>query len=132
MKHWSFKSFITDSGRNVFKVWIDAQPKNARAIIHTTLDHIEIRQTLGMPFTKKLEGYKNIWELRAKADNKQYRPLFCLGPNKEIIFLIGATKTGDQKKTKFDPIHAPTTAEARCKLISENRRYICEYKRTEK
>jgi hypothetical protein len=131
MNYWFFNSFLTDLGHDVFKMWMDSQSINAKATIHEIMDHIKIRQSLGKPFTKKLKGYKDIWELVAKADNKQYRPLFCLGPNKgEIIFLIGATKTGDHRKTKFDPIHAPNTAEKRRKIALENRRHIGEYKRT--
>ena len=129
MKYWSFKSFVTDSGRNVFQLWMDSQTISVRATIHETLDQIEILPKLGPPFTKKLVGYDAIWELRAKADNTQWRPLFCLGLNGEIIFLVGATKTGDKKKTKWDPINALETAEKRHKLISGDRRYISEYKR---
>lgn len=129
MKYWFFKSFVTDSGRSVFQLWMDSQTANVRATIHETMDQIEIASKLGPPFTKKLVGYNTIWELRAKADNTQWRPLFCLGIDGEIIFLIGATKTGDKKKTKWDPINAPETAEKRCKLLSIDRRHIGEYKR---
>lgn len=135
MKYWIFKQYISDAGRMEFEEWVNEQPKAAKAAIHETMDQIEIREQLGFPHTKKLKGYDEIWELKTRADNVQYRPLFCEGTEeREICFLIGATKTGGRrgKNTKFKPINAPKTAEKRRKLILKDRRYIVEYRRTKK
>jgi hypothetical protein len=131
MTYWKFRAFIKSSGRNDFQEWMDSKSAKVRATIHEVMDNIIISPTLTAPHSRKLKGYQEIWELKAKIDKVQYRPLFCKGPNVgELIFLIGATKTGDHNKTKFDPINAPKTAEQRRKLIFKDGEYIGEYKRT--
>lgn len=131
MAYWNFKYLIKENGRD-FQAWMDSQPHKVRATIHEIMDYIEINQELDIHVTK-LKDYKGIWELKAKVNKIQYRPLFFVGPSRgELTFLIGATKTGDHKKTKFDPINAPKTAEKRRKLIFKNGENIGVYTRTKK
>lgn len=132
MKYWNFKEYKSDAGHKEFTKWIEEQPKEAKAAIHVTMEQVEIRKLLGPPFTEKLSGADDIWELKAKAANIQYRPLFCLGQPGEIIFLIGATKTGDRRKVKWNPSSAIQTAGKRRKLVLADRRYVDEYKRSKK
>ena len=131
MTYWKFRSFIKNNGRNDFQEWMDCESAKVRATIHEVMDNIEINPTLGPPWARKLKGFTEIWELKAKVDNIQYRPLFCIGPDAgELVFLVVATKTGDSNKTKFNPINAPKTAEQKRKLIFKDGEYIGEYKRT--
>lgn len=110
---------------------MDSQSQDVRATIHEVMDQIKINPRLEYPFAKKLKDH--VWELRAKVEKVQYRPLFCLGLGKGVLtFLIGATKTSHHRKTIFDPINAVATAEARRNLIFENRRQASEYSKTKK
>jgi hypothetical protein len=126
---WKYKQFINhESGRRDFEKWINNEiSPTAKAFIHEAMDSIEIMEQLDYP-ALKLQGYKEIWEIKVKADNKQYRPLFCIGQtDKEIWLLIGATKTGSKGRTKWKPSSAPKTAEKRRKYAINDRRHIIDY-----
>jgi hypothetical protein len=62
-----------------------------------------------LSWTKKLVGYRHIFELRFEVWNVQYRPLFYYGIGQQIIFAFPALEIGDQ----FVPSDAPARAEAR-------------------
>lgn len=125
MTYWNFKTV------DEFQEWMDNQPHDVRATIHEVMDQVKINPRLEPPSVKKLEDH--VWELRAKVNRVRYRPLFCLGPGRgELTFLIGSTKTSNNKKTRFDPINAVKTAETRRNLIFVNRGYIREYSRRKK
>ncbi|MCJ7546110.1 MAG: type II toxin-antitoxin system RelE/ParE family toxin [Deltaproteobacteria bacterium] len=76
------------------------------------------------PYADKLTGYANIWEIRVKSENVQYRPLGCCGPGDKVFsLLVGAREINK----RFDPKDAPKIAEKREKLVYQDEGYLNEY-----
>jgi hypothetical protein len=66
------------------------------------------------PQAKKLQGAGEIYEIRFKANNIEYRPLGCFNTSeKEFIILVWAYK----KQRVYSPAAAITTAQKRAKEI---------------
>jgi hypothetical protein len=115
-KEWTFKVFVSSSGTNEIKKWLNALPENDQAKIDAKIRYLEITKTWGRPYTAKLKGYSDLYEIIVFSGRIQYRPIGCYGPNqKEFTILIGAIEKGD----KFEPRNAPDTAYARSKLIGK-------------
>jgi hypothetical protein len=75
-------------------------------------------------YAEKLKGYEDIYEIKITYQNIQYRPLGCFGPGAgEFTLLIPAIERGSD----FEPRQAPKTAQTRCKLVHQDRRYVDEY-----
>jgi hypothetical protein len=126
MKPWNLKVFISNRGDKEFEVWLNGQPKGARAKIRKILTYLEAMQTWGRPYAAKRKDAKNIWEIIVGFDNIQYRPLGCFAPNREFILLIGATEKGG----RLEPLNAVEIAIKRRSLALKDRRYIDEYYET--
>lgn len=70
------------------------------------------------PKAKKLKGVKDIYEIRFKAEKKQYRPLGFFGPGKdEFTITVWAT----HKQDIYDPDDAIETASQRRDDVIETR-----------
>ena len=127
-KIWSFKVFLTFNGHDVFDEWIKSLDVEAQERIRAMIRRLSVMEMWERPYFSMLKGYKNIGEIRVKANNIQYRPLGCLGPDpKTFVLLIGASKTSKKRKTIWFPKNAPKTALERRELIFEDRRYTGEY-----
>src|SRR4029079_9763782 len=126
MKAWKILNFIKprDIGHiNPIREWIDAQTVKAGVKIDTRIQYLEVTKVWDSKYCKKLSGHDEIYELRIVFNNIQYRPLGCMGPKDgEFTILIGAIEKG-----RFIPPDAPSTAEARRKLVFEDRRYLHEH-----
>ena len=68
-------------------------------------------------WTKKLEGFRRIFEMRFEVMNVQYRPLFFFGVEQQVIFVFPALEIGDD----FKPPDAPERADARRQSIIAGR-----------
>ncbi|MCL5289763.1 MAG: type II toxin-antitoxin system RelE/ParE family toxin [Bacillota bacterium] len=58
----------------------------------------EFGPLLGMPYVRKIEGTDDIWELRIRLANNQFRLLYFIFSNNKIVMLHGF-----QKKTQKTP-----------------------------
>ena len=80
------------------------------------------RSSWGMPDFKPFGG--GIFEIRFKADGKQYRPLGYDGPGPhQFTILIGAYK----KMRKWTPLNAQETARKRRREIENGIRKVRQY-----
>ena len=125
MKLWSFKVFVKSNGSDAFKEWLVSQDEDAEEKIRATIKLLSVTRLWSRPHFAKLYGHNNIYEIIIKGKDKQYRPLGCFGPGPQIFtLLIGASKKGKV----WTPANAKTTAEKRCKLVYNNRRYLNDYR----
>jgi hypothetical protein len=121
--HWTFKDYLSASGRNEIHDWLNRLPPASKATLTVLIQNLEASPTLGEPYMKKMKEHADLYELRAKADNIQYRPLCCYGPGRrEVTILIGASKKGNT----WDPPAALKTATARMKDFREEGR-TCDH-----
>lgn len=124
MDYWTFKVYISENGANEIEGWLADLPPKVRAKIRARFSYLAITRIWIKNYAEKLKGYENIIEIKITYLNTQYRPLGCCGPGaREFTLLIPAKEIGSE----FEPKHAPTTAQKRCKLIHRDRRYIGEY-----
>ena len=124
MKIWTFKVFVKPNGRDTFKEWIESLDVDAQERIKAMIRRLSVMKTWGRPYFSGLKGHKNIYEIRVKTKDKQYRPLGCIGPGPQVFtLLIGASKKGKV----WSPPKAIETAEKRLKLVFKDWRYIGEY-----
>jgi hypothetical protein len=128
MKIWSFKVFVKRSGRDSFEEWLTSIDVEAEERIRAMIRRLSVMEKWEKPYFSGLKGYKDIYEIRVNANNVQYRPLGCFGPErKTFVLLIGASKTSKKRKTIWSPKNAPKTANKRRELILEDRRYVGGY-----
>lgn len=66
------------------------------------------------PYAAKLSGVKDVYEIRFKADNKQYRPMGFFGPREnEFTIVVWAIEKGKI----YNPHDAVTLSERRRKDV---------------
>jgi len=124
MKISDFKVFVSERGNREFDEWLSGLPAGPKAKIKKIITYLEITRIWNRPYAAKLKTTDKIWEIIAKSNNVQYRPLGCFGPkNGEFTLLIGAT----ERDRKLEPINAAKIAEERRKLIFRDERYTDEY-----
>jgi hypothetical protein len=106
---WKFRTYTSPAGRN------DVQKAIAKAraavITHFSVAVRYLANTPKIdwkePDAKKLTGVKDIYEIRFKAEKKQYRPLGFFGPRPgEFTITVWAT----HKQNIYDPQNAIETA----------------------
>lgn len=118
MRIWTIKSYIKDSGKDVIREWLNDLPTEAKVEIQRRFRYLETQTNWGKPDFKKLKGYHHIYEMRITWQRNRYRPLGFFIPNShEFVLLIGAVEKG----SKFEPLHAPETAEVRRKQVLEGK-----------
>lgn len=120
-KTWTFKVFVSSSGTNKIRKWLNALPQNDQAKIDALIRQLEIEKKLEGAHVTKLTGYKDLYEIKIRSGGVQYRPIGCYGPNsKEFTILIGVIK----KEGKYKPTNAFNTATTRIKLIDKEEHTI--------
>jgi hypothetical protein len=113
---WTFKDYVSASGRNEIHDWLNGLPVAAKATLNVFIQNLEATPDLKEPAMKELRGHKGVYELRQKVNNVQYRPLCCYGPaRREVTILIGASKKGGV----WNPPKAIDTAKTRKKVFSQ-------------
>ena len=125
MQYWTIKTFVTTSGKNVVKEWVQNQPKGAQAAIDIRLRHLQTQKLWGMrPYAAKRKGTDCIYEVIINWKKDKYRPLGFFGPKSgEFTLLVGA----QEKDWKLVPITSDGIAEMRQKLIMRNKKYAIKY-----
>jgi hypothetical protein len=123
MTYWTFQTY-KDQNVNEIKGWIGELSPKARVKFRKRISYLAITRIWIKKYAEKLKGYENIIEIKIRYHNIQYRPLGCCGPGtREFTLLIPAREVGSE----FEPRHAPKTAQKRCKLIHQNRKYVDGY-----
>lgn len=124
MSYWTFKVYICEDGANEIEGWLADLPPKVRAKIRARFSYLAITRIWIKKYAEKLKGYENIIEIKITYQNIQYRPLGCCGPGpREFTLLMPAKERGNE----FEPKNAPISAQKRCKLIHQDRRYVGEY-----
>lgn len=114
---WGTKGFIAEWYGS--ELGVEAQAEFDNLLIELAATH---RTAWGMPDFKPLGG--GIFELRFKAEGKQYRPLGYDGPGpRQFTILVGAYK----KMKKWTPRDAQKTALKRRKEIEDGIRKVRRY-----
>src|SRR5882672_4025957 len=117
MRHWTFRDFLSDSGRNLIREWIDEQPVGAQTDLDGFIRSLEAQERLGGKLMKKLTDEPGLFELRLLSHRIQYRPLVCYGPRRrELTILIGAIEKGDD----FEPRDAKRIARTRKAIVDRD------------
>lgn len=107
---WVFRCYISASGRNQIDRWYQRITPVAQSELDTVLTYLQQRQRSEWirPQFAPLRGkYRELCELRFKANNLQHRVFGFFGPSQqEFTMLIGTTKKG----RKYTPRNALDTA----------------------
>lgn len=117
MRHWTFRDYISQQGRNVIREWVDAQPIQAQMDLDNFIRQLEAQERLREPRMKKLSDVPGIFELRLLSCRVQYRPLACYGPGRrDVTILTGAIEKGGQ----LEPRDAKKIARLRKSVIEHD------------
>jgi len=93
--------FETKGGRTPVREWLLALNVNDRKQIGDDIRTAEFGWPIGMPFCRKIKGYKGLWETRTNLQNNRIaRVIFCIHQG-EMILLHGFIKK-TQKAPKFE------------------------------
>ncbi len=107
---WTFRCYVSPSGRDMIERWYAAQSAEAQVAFDTVLEFLRQRRRdeWRRPEFDRMSGrYRVLSELRFEVANVQYRPLGFFGPARaEFTILVGATK----KRKVYDPRNALETA----------------------
>ena len=115
---WIFKTYCSPTGRNDVQSDIDEVNEEVREHLLTRLRYLANTPPIDWhePQAKKLKGVENVYEIRFKAGNLQYRPLGYFGPGEgEFTILVWAYK----KQGVYTPAQAIDTAGKRRKLLDK-------------
>lgn len=126
MAKWNIRCYVNSSGRNEIFDWYQSQSDSIQAAFDSSLEYLIEQDRSGWvrPKATRLKNdlYKDIYEIRFKADNKQIRPLGFFGPitNSEFTILSCVLEKGG----KFEPKNAVAKADERKNdVIREKARY---------
>jgi hypothetical protein len=107
---WTFRCYISPSGRDVIGDWRSCQTEPVKAAIDVVLEYLRQRprDEWRRPDFDLLSGkMRQIGEIRLKEDKRQYRIFGFFGPGRsEFTLLIGASKKGNS----YSPKEARVTA----------------------
>lgn len=113
---WTFKTYVSPTGRQDVQLDLNKEPPKVVQPFKTSVRYLANTKKIDWhePDAKKLKGVQDIYEIRFKANNRQYRPLgfFGTGPQ-EFTILIWASKKG----SVWSPSEAIKTADNRRKEI---------------
>jgi len=124
MSNWTIKVYIAESGINYFQKWLDSLPKTAQADIDERIRLLAATGYWHRPYAAKLKVYDEIWEIRIRSGNVQYRPLGCFAPSNKVFSLLGGAI---ERGSRFEPKDAPKIAEHRKTLIFKGKGKLDEY-----
>ena len=117
---WTFQTFVSETGRNDVQDEIDGLSDEVLQHFSTPIRHLAVCQSRDWhnppanPRAKKLHSVRDIYEIRFKARNVQYRPLGFFGPGEgQFTILVWCTKKGE----KYNPSRAIDTAKERKTLV---------------
>jgi hypothetical protein len=129
LPRWTFLDYVDNRGNNRISEWLRSIPVKARVEFESLLDTLRGTRLLDRPQTGKLHGNcEGLWDFVFKADNVQYRPLFCYGPDakaREITILVGAIEKG----SKLRPPGVCKIGLARKDEIMANRKRVVRHVR---
>jgi len=127
MPIWTFKELLLEDDEEDFGAitsWLNGiagkKGTKVRGKFKGRLSAMELTHQAQWPnpWTTKLKGYKEVYELRFEVWNVQYRPLFFFGIGRaEITFVLPAIEVSDE----FDPRDAPDQAERLIKDIRDGK-----------
>ena len=115
---WKFKAYLSPTGRGDVQDDIDGLDEGIREHFLSRLRYLANTPKIDWhePQAKKLKGVENVYEIRFKAGNIQYRPLGRFGPGEQdFTILVWAYK----KQSVYTPAEAIDTAEKRGKLLGK-------------
>lgn len=115
---WKFRTYVSQTGRSDVQNAIDSLREPVREHFAVRVRYLANTPRIDWrkPQAKKLQGVQDIYEIRFKAANKQYRPLGYFGPEgDQFTILIWATK----KDHVYDPAEAIGSASRRRKDVVE-------------
>ena len=122
LRLWTFRFYVSASGRAVVQDWYDDQVDEVQAKFDTVLEYLAQRERheWNRPEFAPLTGkHSGLGELRFDFGKLEYRPIGCFGPARsDFTILIGATKKGKN----YDPRNALDTALERKNVVGEVRR----------
>jgi hypothetical protein len=114
---WNFRAYVSPTGRRSFEQWYNQIDPAAQAEFDTMVEFLSqrSRDEWRRPAFDLLSGkFRDIGELRFKAQKIVFRPFGFFGPQRqEFTFLVGATKKGQV----YDPKSAKETALTRMREI---------------
>lgn len=117
---WNFKTYVSATGRSDVQNDIDALDEDVREHFLSRLRYLANTPKIDWhePQAKKLKGVEDVYEIRFKAGNIQYRPLGWFGPGeRDFTILVWAYK----KQNVYTPAEAINTAENRGKLLRKGK-----------
>jgi hypothetical protein len=77
---------------------ISGLPEGLKGKIYKYLEMLEVKgYALTWPFTDRIEGYKNLWELRPSFGNNEFRLIFFWKGN-TAYFVHSFVEKGQKKK----------------------------------
>ena len=109
---WTFKVYVSQNGRKDVQSAINDLDQAIKISFKTRVRYLANTKKIDWhePDAKKLKGVQDIYEIRFKANQVQFRPLGFFGPGEqEFTILIWASKKGDV----WSPAEAISTAETR-------------------
>ncbi len=123
MPIWTFLDYVNDSGVNVIADWAKGlSSKRARAKFHSRITYLQaLKKEQWGHKSGAMTGteWNDIYEIRFEAENIQYRPFFCFGPERqEVTILMGAEERGGA----IEPRSAAATCQLRRAEIKEGGR----------
>ncbi|WP_313035661.1 type II toxin-antitoxin system RelE/ParE family toxin [Massilia alkalitolerans] len=117
---WKFKTYVSPTGRAEVQDEIDALEVEVSIGFQVRIRYLATtpKNDWKKPHARKLQGVKDVYEIRFKANGVEFRPLGYFGPNEgEFTILIWAYK----KQDIYDPANAIKSADKRRKQIVEGK-----------
>lgn len=117
---WRFKTFVSENGRNDTQKELDSARSAIIEHFAARLRHLANTPKIDWhePHAKKLQGVQDIYEIRFKAQGRQFRPLGFFGPGAgDFTVVVWAGK----KQQVYRPADAINTAAERRSFILEGR-----------
>lgn len=123
-----FYDFVDAGGQNVIHDWLDAAPATVKAKIQKRLGFLEATPQAdwgGARYVAALTGdaWDGVFEIRIRAGNVQYRPLFCYGPGREQATLLCIA---EERGGRIEPSSAARVSRERRRLIQEEQ-HVCRH-----
>ncbi|MGB9429195.1 MAG: hypothetical protein WCC11_04865 [Gammaproteobacteria bacterium] len=111
---------------NLIRDWCEKLSEKGSARLAAILEHLEQSKSWQKPEFKRLSGkaYKDLGEIRFKADNVQHRIIGMNGPAEgTYTLLIGCT----HKDNIYEPPNALVTAVQRKKNLEDKTGSTCDH-----
>ena len=101
MAAWAIFDYVSASGANEIRSWIDSLPLAAQVRIDTRLRYLAITAVWDAQYVSSRKDCAGIYEIRVVSSGVQYRPLGYYGPGRrEFTLLLGAIEKGGRLQPK--------------------------------